>query len=133
MLARVDLFEGLSPTQLRQVREAGKEVAFAAGDELTEQGREGGRFYLILDGIVDIFIDGRAVPPMGPGQYLGEISVIDGLPRGASAVARTPVHTWSLASFSFRPILRGHPTVAEKIMVMLCQRLRAAEAQLRAS
>jgi CRP/FNR family transcriptional regulator, cyclic AMP receptor protein len=133
MLARVDLFEGLSSTELRQVREAGKEISFAPGDELTAQGRQGGRFFLVLDGEVDIFVNGRAAPPMGPGQYLGEISVIDGLPRAASAVARTQVRTWSLASFSFRPILREHPTVAEKIMVLLCQRLRAAEAEPRTS
>lgn len=127
MLAGVDLFEGLSKADLKRVYEAGKELEFQPGQELTVQGREGGRFFLIVEGDVDISVNGRPAKPMGPGEYLGEISLIDGLPRSASAVARTPVRTWSLASFTFKPILRDHPSVADKIMLLLCRRLREAE------
>jgi len=127
-LASVDLFEGLSGADLRRIRDAGKEIAFDVGSDLAVQGRAGGRFFLILEGEVEVAVGGRARHTMGPGQYLGEISLIDGEPRSASVTARTPVRTWSLASFAFRPLLRQHPALAEKVMVLLCRRLRAAEA-----
>ena len=127
-LASVDLFEGLPAADLRRIRDAGKEIAFEAGSELAVQGRAGGRFFLILDGEVDVTVGGRTHLTMGPGEYLGEISLIDGEPRSASVTARTPVRTWSLASFAFRPLLRQYPAMAEKVMVLLCRRLRAAEA-----
>ena len=130
MLSKVDLFEALSTADLRRIREAGKELDFPAGEELTVQGKPGGRFFLILDGAVDISVGGRRLRSFGPGEYLGEISLIDGEPRSASAVATTPVSTWSLASWNFRPLLRTYPTVAEKVMLLLCRRLRDAEAAL---
>ena len=126
-LASVDLFEGLSGADLRRIREAGKELRFEAGSDLAVQGREGGRFFLILDGEVEIALAGRTARVMGPGEYLGELSLIDGAPRSASATARTAVQTWSLASFAFRPLLRQYPAMAEKVMLLLCRRLRAAE------
>lgn len=129
-LASVDLFEGLPAADLRRIKDAGKEVRFEAGADLAVQGREGGRFFLILEGEVEIGLGGRRVRVMGPGEYLGEISLIDGAPRSASATARTEVQTWSLASFAFRPLLREHPAMAEKVMLLLCRRLRAAEGEV---
>ena len=129
-LASVDLFEGLSGADLRRIKDAGKELRFDAGADLAVQGREAGRFFLILEGEVEIAVGGRARRVMGPGEYLGEISLIDGEPRSASATARTPVRTWSLASFAFRPLLRQYPAMADKVMVLLCRRLRAAEAAM---
>jgi CRP-like cAMP-binding protein len=130
MLSKVDLFEALSTADLRRIRDAGKELDFPAGEELTVQGKPGGRFFLILDGEVDISVGGRRLRTFGPGEYLGEISLIDGEPRSASAVAMSPVSTWSLASWNFRPLLRTYPSVAEKVMLLLCRRLRDAEAAL---
>ena len=130
MLSKVDLFEALSLADLRRIRDAGKELDFPAGEELTVQGKPGGRFFLILEGSVDISVGGRRLRSFGPGEYLGEISLIDGEPRSASAVATTPVSTWSLASWNFRPLLRTYPTVADKVMLLLCRRLRDAEAAL---
>ena len=128
LLAGVDLFAGLSASELRRIREAGKELEFGPGDELTVEGRQGGRFFLILDGEADVSVGDQHRRTLGRGDYLGEIAVIDGEPRSASVVATTPVRTWSLASFAFRPILREHPSVAEQVMLLLCRRLRAAEA-----
>jgi CRP-like cAMP-binding protein len=132
LLSTVDLFEGLSTADLRRIQQAGKEMDFAPGAELTVQGKQGGRFFLILEGQVQIAVAGRKGSTFGPGSYLGEISVIDGEPRTASAVAMTPVRTWSLASWNFRPLLRGYPSVAEKVMLLLCRRIRSAEAAVTA-
>lgn len=129
MLEQVDLFTGLGKRELRGVCDAGKIIDFAAGEELTEEGKQGGRFFLILEGTVTVLSHGRVRNLLGPGNYLGEISLIDGQPRSASVVADGAVRTWSLASFAFRPLLREHPEMAEQIMLLLCRRLRAAEAE----
>jgi CRP/FNR family transcriptional regulator, cyclic AMP receptor protein len=128
MLAAVDLFAGLSAKDIRLIHEQGKEMTFREGEEITAQGRSGGRFFLILEGDVAISIHGAPRGTLGPGDYLGEISLIDGEPRAATAVATTPVRAWSLASFHFRPILRSYPSIAEKLLILLCRRLRDTEA-----
>lgn len=127
MLAKVDLFGDLAAKDLRIIREQGKEMIFDEGDEITVQGRQAGRFFLILEGEVSMSVHGRARPPLHAGDYFGEISLIDGGPRSATATATTRVRAWTLASFNFRPILRSYPTIAENVMVLLCRRLRAYE------
>jgi len=130
LLSEVDLFEGLPTTVLRRIRDSGKELDFSPGAELTVQGKQGGRFFLILQGRVEVSVSGRVLGSLGPGEYLGEISLIDGQPRAASAVATAPVRTWSLASWNFRPLVRIYPSVAEKLLLLLCRRLRNANAAL---
>jgi CRP-like cAMP-binding protein len=127
MLAKADLFSGLTAKDLGIIREQGKEMSFDEGDEITVEGRQAGRFFLILEGEVSISVHGRARPGLRAGDCFGEISLIDGGPRSATATATTPVRAWSLASFNFRPILRSHPTIAENVMLLLCRRLRASE------
>lgn len=131
-LARVDLFEGLSRADLKRIAATGKEIRFEAGEELTTQGQRPGRFFLLLDGEASVVVDGKELGRVGPGEYVGEIGLIDGHPRAATVVATAPVRTLSLTSWNFRPLLKEHPSMAMQVMVLLCRRLRAAEAQLTA-
>ncbi|GAC1318737.1 MAG: hypothetical protein NVSMB12_17680 [Acidimicrobiales bacterium] len=133
LLATVDLFEGLPAKVLHEIREAGKELTFPAGEEVAAQGRQGGRMFVILEGEVEVMVGGQVRPLLRAGDYFGEISLIDGEPRSASVRTLTPIRTWTLASFNFRPLLRAHPSVSEKVMLLLCRRLRAAETALEAA
>jgi len=131
-LGKCPLFAGVPEKQLRQIRDMAKEIPFSAGQELTGEGEDAGRFYLILDGEVDVTVHGQHRRTLGPGDTVGEYSLLDGGPRSATVVAKTPVRTLSLASWNFRPLLAEQPTLAEAILVELCRRLRETEAALTA-
>jgi CRP-like cAMP-binding protein len=126
-LARVDLFQSLTPAELRLVVEQANETSFAAGDMIAVEGRGGSHFHLILDGTAQITVHGEDRGKRGPGDYFGEIAVIDGGPRSATIVAETPLHTLSIAAYAFRELLQAQPKIAFKVALALCAKLRAAE------
>lgn len=126
-LGHVDLFRGLSPKDLAQVADMTKELDFPAGKAITDEGGAGARFYVLIDGQADVMIGDDVINTLKAGDYFGEISLIDGQPRTATIVARTPVRTLSLSSWNFRPLIKEHPSIAEGVLLQLCRRLREAE------
>lgn len=127
MLSKVPLFEDLSKKDLRAIEDAAREVDFAAGRTIVEQGTSGVAFHLILSGKAAVKVDGRTKARLGPGDYFGEISLIDRGPRSASVIADGPVKTLSLASWNFMQILDSTPTIGRKLLVGLCRRIREIE------
>lgn len=127
MLRSVPIFEGLSEKELRSVVETGKEIQYAAGHRIVQEGATGVGFHLILDGRARVTIGGDQVASVGPGDYFGEMSLIDGGPRSATVEAETELRTLSLTSWEFMPLLDGNPTIGRKMLVELSRRLRAAE------
>lgn len=126
-LSQTDLFSSLSRRALERVASQANVVHHAAGKEITEQGRSAAGFHLITDGTASVSVNGAERPDIGPGQYFGEISLIDGEPRSATVVARTDLTTISLVSWAFTPILDEEPEVTKRLLTVLCSRLRAAE------
>lgn len=131
-LGNVDLFSGLSPKELKSVLAMTREVKIDAGEAVTTQGEKGGRCFVILEGEVDVVIDGDTVDHMGPGAYFGEMSLLDGERRSATVVGTTPLVVLSLASFNFKPLLREYPSIAEKLLATLSRRVRSLEQSDRA-
>ncbi len=131
LLAGVPLFEGLSKRELEAVVGAGKEVDVREGKQIVEEGQTGLGFHLVLEGKVQVLVGGEGRAQLGPGEYFGEMSLIDGGPRSATVVAETPVRTLSLASWAFLPILDDHPSIARKLLVELSRRLRSVEKSIR--
>ena len=127
LLAQVELFEGLSKSELKKVYGLSKELTFAEGDTVIAAAGKGGRFYLIVEGEAAITVPNRPETVIGVGSYFGEMSLIDGEPRSATVKARTPLRTLTLASFNFRPLILEHPTIAQKLLVTLSKRVRALE------
>ena len=128
MLANVDLFRECSKKELTQILAVSKEIGFPAGKDITVEGQLSGRFYLVLDGAVAVKRQGRTRATLG--SYFGEIALIDGGPRTATCTAVTSVDTLAIAQFNFGPLVKEHPGLAHKLLLHLCARLRAAEAQL---
>jgi CRP-like cAMP-binding protein len=127
LLTRVELFEELSPSELRKVAALAKPGDFPVGEAVTEEGTPGGRFHLIESGTAKVVIGGRRRATLGPGDYFGELSLIDGQPRSASVVAAEPLRTWSIAEWNFRPLLKTQGSIAYKLLVALSRRLRAVQ------
>lgn len=127
LLAKVGLFEGLSRKELQTIYKSAKAVHFPAGRTIVSEGASGIGFHMIVDGKAKVTVKGRSRATLKPGDYFGEISLIDRGPRSATVVAETEVDTLSLASWSFLSILDKNPTISRKLLLELTRRLRAAE------
>jgi CRP-like cAMP-binding protein len=124
LLKTVDLFEGLDAKHLKVVRGVCREHSFAAGDTLVEEGGNDRRFFLIVEGTVDLFNGGRYAKSIGPGGYFGEIAVLDEGPRTATIKAATAVQAVSIASFSMKSMLKENPAIVLKLLLAMCGRVR---------
>lgn len=126
-LRSVPLFEGLSDRELADVLARARTVEHRAGAEIVEEGHGAAGFHLILDGTATVLRGGQERGTIGPGSYFGEISLIDGKPRSATIRTETAVRTLSLPAWNFGPLLDAHPSMARKLLLGLCQHLRAVE------
>lgn len=128
LLQRVAFFEGLSPRQLGRVARLADEVEVAAGKRLATAGDTGRELFVIVEGrAVAKTPRGRTVH-LGPGQFFGEIGLIDGGPRSATVEATTPMRLLVIGQREFWGLLADVPLIARQIMRALSQRLREADA-----
>jgi CRP/FNR family cyclic AMP-dependent transcriptional regulator len=127
-LRTTDLFAGVSDRALNAIAAQARVVNHPEGKDITEEGGGAAGFHLIRSGNVSVSVGGHARPDLGPGNYFGEISMIDGKPRSATVHATSPVTTIALASWAFHPILDEHAEVGKELLKVMCARLRAAEA-----
>jgi CRP/FNR family cyclic AMP-dependent transcriptional regulator len=130
MLAKVPLFEGLSKKEIRRVAKEFKEEHFNAGQNIVVQGKSGGRFYLIVDGRAKVISGNRTRATLGPGDFFGEISIIDNHPRSATVLADEYVRAMSIASWNFLSVMEENFSIAKKVMQRLCERIREHEKSL---
>lgn len=138
-LGRVDLFEGLSPRVLAHIAEHAHEARYDAGATVIVEGApvsgfaafspSGVEMHVILEGRARVDVHGVTHAVLGPGQYFGEISLIDGKPRTADVVAdEGGLRTLALSKWTFEDLLEKHPEVAVPMLRVLAARLRAQEA-----
>ena len=127
LLAQVPLFEGLSRRHLKQIAEHADEISFREREVIVEADRPGGSFFVIVEGEVKVLQKGRVIGRAGPGEFFGEISLLDGGPRTATVVAETPVSAIRIFKRSFDKVVSEEPAVAAQILTTVARRLREAE------
>ena len=127
LLARIDLFAGLSSRQLRRLAERAKEVQHPPGRSVTREGNIGLGFHLILDGEATVSQGESVRRRLGPGDHFGEISMIDGRRRSATVTADTPMRTLTVPHATFEELVDQDPAFARGLLKVLCARLREAE------
>lgn len=125
-LARTDLCRGLTATQRREVADHATWMEMPAGTVLTREGRAGSEFMIVLEGSVEIRVAGVQVATRGPGEVLGEISLLEACTRTATAVATTPVTVGVLSKRDFWNLLGGVPTVQAMLMATAATRRSTA-------
>ena len=128
-IAEVDLFRGLSKSQVRRLAGTAKEVTHAAGRSVSTEGLGGLAIHYILEGRATVSRDGEELRTLGPGDYFGEISMIDGRPRSATVTAAEPLKVLAIPHHEFEAVLDSDPDFARQILKVLCARLREAEAR----
>jgi CRP-like cAMP-binding protein len=131
-LRQVPLFKDLAPRELQLLAGTCREREFAANTALLRQGETGVGLYIITSGSVSItqHQDGgeeHEIARVGPGDVLGEMSLLDDLPRSATATAAEPTRALVLPVWDFRAALREAPEIGIKLLAILSQRLRRVE------
>jgi CRP-like cAMP-binding protein len=126
-LSRVPLFAGIGRRELKRLSERMSARTFREGEVAVEEGRGGAGFWLIEDGEGAVSVQGKVVRTLGPGDYFGEIALIDEGPRSATVTAATDMRCRGMAAWEFRPFVVEHPEVAWTILQTLAARLREVE------
>ncbi|HUR49010.1 MAG TPA: cyclic nucleotide-binding domain-containing protein [Acidimicrobiales bacterium] len=129
-LRKVPLFSGLTDIELETLLEHSEERAYRPGQDLVTQGDSSGPFFLLYEGRCQVTVNGRPKRKVGPGQYFGDMALIDGEPRSATVRAETEVRGLAIHAEAFFGILEGNFAVTRKIMANLSRRARAAEREL---
>ena len=129
LLRKVNLFDGLAANELERVAEVCKRAEFPEGANIVTQGERSARLYVMTAGTADVCVHGKKVSEIGPGDYFGEIAVIDGQPRAASVTATSPVSALSLANFNVKALLRSMPDIGLKMLQTACARIRRLESE----
>jgi len=124
LLASCRLFHGVTAEHLAAVAESAAEVDYPAGAVIVRQGEIGTGFFIVADGSVRVVRDGRTIATLGPGEFFGELSVLDGGPRVAQVVADEPTRCLALASWDFERVLLDHPALTLAILRGIATRLR---------
>ena len=128
-IAAVDVFAGLSKRQHKRIAGAGRTTTLEAGKVVAEEGKDALAFHLVLDGALEVSVRGNVVRRLGPGDYFGEISMIDGKPRSATVTATEPTQCFALQHSSFEDLILAEPLVAKAMLETLAGRLREAESR----
>ncbi len=129
LLERVPLFAGIAREQLDEIGRIVDEIEVPAGTALTHEGRHEGYFFVVVSGTVRIERGGRAINTIGPGDFLGEIALLDGGPRTASATTESPCLLLSMTHERFHELLETSPPVRTAILEAVGLRLRALDAE----
>lgn len=130
MLASVPLFSGLNKSQIRTMATTAKERSYRAGDTIVKQGEKGIGFYLILSGQAQVERSGQAVATLSPGQFFGEMALLDEQPRTADVRAAGAVRCLVLSPWEFWSAVGNEPEVLRNLFKETVRRLRSAPAGL---
>jgi CRP/FNR family transcriptional regulator, cyclic AMP receptor protein len=125
LMKRVPLFQDLSARELAEVAALADEIDLPAGRKLTNEGRSGKEFVVIVDGVADVTRGGKAINKLGPGDFLGEIALVTGKPRTATVTTRSPATLLVLSAQAFRSLLGKMPSIQAKVLNTLAERLPA--------
>jgi CRP/FNR family cyclic AMP-dependent transcriptional regulator len=121
-LGRCPLFEGLARSELAQLAKETEDLEIGEGKVLCKQGDTASEFFVILDGEVE---DGSRLTTLGPGDFFGEIALVEHSKRTATVTARTPVRFFVLTNRSFSALLDRNPGVERKVLRALARRVLA--------
>jgi CRP/FNR family cyclic AMP-dependent transcriptional regulator len=125
-LAKVPLFSDCSQRDLQTIARVVRDIPHRANTVIAREGEPGVGLFIILDGTAEVSIGGRKKATLGPGDFFGEIALLDGGPRTATVTAKTDVNLLGLTEWVFRGLMAEHPAIALKTLQQMAGRLRSA-------
>ncbi len=128
LLAEVPLFEGLSRAHLGRVASLAEHGSYNAGRVIVRKDDPGRAFYVIVDGTAKVvkgkIVTARREAELGPGDFFGELALLDGGPRAATVIADSPLSAIRIERTAFRHLLREEPDLALKVLEGMARRTR---------
>lgn len=126
-LGEVPLFSKCSKRDLHEVARHLEFFELDPGTAIVSQGQTGDAFYVLLEGRAAVRRNGRKVGELGPGDYFGELALLDPAPRNADVVSLTLVTVARLVVAPFRSLLRSVPAFDERLLAGLARRVREGD------
>ena len=123
-LAQVPIFARLNPDVLEALAEQTTDREFDVGDKIAEQGATNDGLLVVVEGEMEVHRGDRLFKVLGPGDYVGDMSLIDGEPHMVNVVATKAGHGVFLSGGQFRVAVKHHPDVAMEVMRVLVARIR---------
>jgi CRP/FNR family transcriptional regulator, cyclic AMP receptor protein len=128
-LSEVPLFSACSKKDLQLVAKRAEDVKVEAGKQLVTEGDAGTEFFVIIDGNATVSRHGQKVAGLGPGQFFGDLALLDRAPRNATITADTPMELVVLGQREFAGLIDDVPEFAHKLLAGLARRLRESDSQ----
>jgi CRP-like cAMP-binding protein len=123
LLKRVPLFAECTKAELVEIAISADERDAPEGHRLTEEGRRGREFFVLVDGAVAVRRGARKLAHLGPGDWFGEIAILTYKPRTATVTATSPVRLLVISDHAFRRVVETTPRVALKVLRNVAERL----------
>ena len=124
---RVPLFAELDRHEVEQIARLFKERRFAEGETVVREASGGAAFFLIDSGEASVSVGGVERASLRPGDYFGEIALIDEGTRSATITASSELVCYGLTFWDFRPLVQGNGEIGWKLLQSMARKLRAAE------
>jgi CRP/FNR family transcriptional regulator, cyclic AMP receptor protein len=127
LLQRVPLFADFEKGDLERLARSFKQRTFEEGSTVAGEGKTGAGFFVIESGEASVSVHGSERDKLGPGDYFGEIALIDDGARSATVTADSELRCYGLTSWEFRPLVENNASIAWKLLETMAKRLRAAQ------
>jgi CRP-like cAMP-binding protein len=129
LLEGVGLFSATNARGRAAIARRAVEVEFAKGRRIARQGEIETGFFLVVSGSVSVVRDGEVIARLGPGQFFGELSLLDRQPRIASVVTDEPTTCLAVPSWEFQQLLETEPRIAAAVLKEVASRLRTVSTE----
>jgi len=125
LIRQVPLFERCSKRELEQIASLADEIDMPPDRELAHEGASGREFVILVDGTAQVTRNGDVINTLGPGDFIGEISLVTGNPRTATVTTRTPARLLVMSAPAFRSLMDHAPAIQAKVLDAVAARLPA--------
>ncbi len=123
LLKSVPLFEGCSKRELAEIASLADELDLPAGRELTHEGSAGKELVILVEGEGEVTRDGNLIAGLSPGDFVGEIALVTGVPRTATVRTRGPSRVLVIGAAAFRKLMRDVPAIQTHVLMAVAARL----------
>ena len=124
-LKKVPLFAGLDKHDLEVIASSMRERRYKAGDTVTKEGAGGVGFFVVEEGEAEVSVAGETKPwTVGPGDYFGEIALINESPRTATLTAKTDMLCYGMTAWDFRPLVETNSAIAWKLLSAMAEKMK---------